>query len=467
MPKLFWLLIITLLGLTIPAMTEAQATEQPADCPTIVQTAITLTSERCENTDENQVCYGHLVLDAQPRAGLDPFAFAEPGDIVDVVAVQSLRLSALDTDSGQWGVIMMQLDATLADSPATDSQVQILLFGDAELNDATRFLPGSVLSDTNVYQQPDTTSPIITSIFTGDDVTANGRTAETTWLRVNLAEGAGWVRADMVTLNGDIEALTVISNETVSDDLIAFGPMQAFYFQSGINDAPCAAAPNSGLLIQTPEGVASVSIWMDEVVIQLDATAFVQASPDGNLTVNILDGSAQITAQDETRTAVAGTQIEVPINAELMAEAVPSPPQPFDPVAVQSLPISLLNQPVTIPAPFNQPTTRPIAGLWQFAWDVASLACPDGTTVPFESTGIPGPVAVTPESLTWNLTTYAQSTPGIYRSSYVDGSGNLHQDTLQVIAPDRIVGEKILDLNSPVCTLNVGFQLQLVRPADE
>ena len=30
--------------------------------------------------------------------------------------------------------------------------------------------------------------------------------------------------------------------------------MQAFYFRSGIGDAPCAEAPNSGILIQTPEG---------------------------------------------------------------------------------------------------------------------------------------------------------------------------------------------------------------------
>jgi hypothetical protein len=134
---------------------------------------------------------------------------------------------------------------------------------------------------------------------------------------------------------------------------------------------------------------------------------------------------------------------------------------------VQSLPIVLLNEPVDIPNPFDQPADRPVAGSWQFAWDAASLICPDGTAVPFESTGVPGTVEITDENLIWNLTAYTMSTAGIYRSNYVDESGNLHQDTLQVIAPDRILGEKILDLNSPVCTLNVGFQLQLVRPADQ
>ena len=458
---------VVLLLLTLPAVSEAQTTEAPTDCPTIVQTAITLTNQRCESTADNEVCYGHLVLDAQPRAGLDPFAFAEPGDIVDVIDVQSLRLSALDTDSGQWGVVLMQLDAALVESPASNDQVQILLFGDAELNDATTFLPGKIRRASNIRSRPTTSSQLITTVQSDDEITANGRTSDASWIRVNLAEGTGWIRADLIDLNGNIDSLTVISGDVSADDLVAFGPMQAFYFRSGINDAPCAEAPNSGLLIQTPEGVASVSIWMDEVVVQLDATAFIQAAPNGELTVTVLDGSAQVTAVDETRTAVAGTSIAVALNPELMAEAVPSDPVPFDPVAVQSLPIGLLDDPITIPDPFNQPANRPIAGSWQFGWDVASLTCPDGTTVPFESTGIPGPVEVTAESVIWNLTTYNQSTPSVYRSSYVDGSGNLHQDTLQIIAPDRIIGEKILDLNNPVCTLNVGFRLQLVHPTDE
>jgi hypothetical protein len=71
------------------------------------------------------------------------------------------------------------------------------------------------------------------------------------------------------------------------------------------------------------------------------------------------------------------------------------------------------------------------------------------------------------ETLYWNATGYQQTAPGVYRGSYVDGNGNLHQDTLQVIAADRIIGEKVLDLVNPVCTLNVGFRLQLATPADQ
>ncbi len=294
-----WLLFLLLLA--VPTLVQAQQSEstqeaQPNTCPMIVQTAITLTNQRCEPTELNQICYGHLVLDAQPRTGLADFGFSEPGDIVDVIEVQSLRLSALDTDTGRWGVVRMQIEANLAESIDTPPEVQILLFGDAELNDASQFLAGQALEAAIIRQQPDTESPVLISLEAGDEVTANGRLPDSSWLRINLGRNNGWIRADLVTMIGDIETLTGLSPDTHSqlenEILAQFGPMQAFYFRSGVDDAPCAEAPNSGLLIQTPEGVASISIWLDEVVIQLDATAFIQAQPDGNLVINVLDGTA-------------------------------------------------------------------------------------------------------------------------------------------------------------------------------
>lgn len=442
--------------------------DQTNACPVIVRTAITLTNQRCEDTGLNQVCYGHLVLDAQPRVGLTNFGFTEPGDIVNVVDVQSLRLSALDASTGGWGVVMMQIEANLVQAAETAPEVQIILFGDAELNDATSFLPGEVLQTAQVRRAPASTAEILTELEAGDPVTASGRISDSSWLRINLSGTAGWLPAEAVILNGDINSLSAIppDADTGSDTLAQFGPMQAFYFRSGADDAPCAEAPNSGLLIQTPEGVAALSIWMDEVVIQLDATAFIQAQPDGTLSIRVLDGTARVTAEGETRTAASGMQIEVPLDNQLGPTSAPGDPVPYDPEAVQSLPVQLLNRPVDVPAPRSHPANVPLEGQWQFNWDTAQLTCPDGTIVPFESTGAASSIEVTGETLLWNAARYTQSTPGIYRSSYVDSSGNLHQDTLQVIAPDRIVGEKTLDLNSQSCTLNVGFLLQLVSAAE-
>lgn len=465
----WWFLFLLCFALPTQAQ-EITPEAEPNTCPMIVQTAINLTNQRCQPTALNQICYGHLVLDAQPRTGLMDFGFSEPGDIVDVVEVQSLRLSALDTETGRWGVVRMQIEANLAENVDTPPEVQILLFGDAELNDASQFLPGRTRTAAIIRQRPDTSSPPLTSLEAGDELTANGRLPDSSWLRINLGRSNGWIRADLVNLQGDINTLSAITREAANqaeNELLAqFGPMQAFYFSSGVNDAPCAEAPNSGLLIQTPEGVASISIWLDEVVIQLDATAFIQAQPDGNLVINVLDGTAQVSAQGETRTVVSGMAVSVPLDEALAASDVPDNPIPFNPADLQSLPLTLLNRPIDIPVPRAQPEGVPIVGQWRFAWDTAQLVCPDGTVVPFETTGATSAITVTDETLAWNQVTYIQSTPGIYRSSYIDGSGNLHQDTLQVIAPDRIIGEKILDLVNPVCTLNVGFLLQLVSAAE-
>ncbi len=447
---------------------EPPVTGEPNSCPVIVETAITLTSQRCEATDLNQVCYGHLVLDAEPRAGLTSFGFNDPGDIVDVIDVQSLRLSALDASTGGWGVVMMQIEANLAQTVDAAPEVQIILFGDAELNDATRFLPGEVIQPTPLFSEPAMTAKITANLETGSPITVNGRLSDSSWLRLNQSGSIGWLPADVVRLNGEISVLSVVPLESITniEELTKFGPMQAFYFRSGQDDAPCAEAPNSGLLIQTPEGVASLSIWMDEVIIQLDATAFIQAQPDGSLTVRVLEGTAQVTARGETRTAASGMQVSVPLDDQLRASAEPNDPVPYDADSLQSLPVQLLSRPVNVPVPREQLSTTPIEGDWQFQWDAAQLTCPDGTVVPFESTGAASTIEVSGETLQWNAVQYSQSTPGIYRSSYTDSSGNLHQDTLQVIAPDRILGEKTLDLVSPSCTLNIGFLLQLLNAAD-
>ena len=65
-----------------------------------------------------------------------------------------------------------------------------------------------------------------------------------------------WGRGTLVTLDGDVYNLAVISpNTTVPTD---FKPMQAFFVQTGIGDAKCREAAESGLLIQTQIGRAHV-----------------------------------------------------------------------------------------------------------------------------------------------------------------------------------------------------------------
>src|SRR5215475_10938982 len=82
-----------------------------ADCPGIVQQAMTTTNDVCNSTTRNQACYGYLTLSAQPQADVPQFTFSQPGDKVNVDDIASMRLSPMDVTQGIWGIALMRLQA--------------------------------------------------------------------------------------------------------------------------------------------------------------------------------------------------------------------------------------------------------------------------------------------------------------------------------------------------------------------
>ena len=456
---------------TAEATAESTAEADEDSCPALVQQALELTRQGCDTTDTNEVCYGHLLLESVLRGGVDPEAFDTPGDVVDVVEVQNLSLSALDVVAGIWGVVLMQIEAEL-ELEDDQSDLTYIVFGDATLESASQLVSITTLETSNLRSAPSATAAIVASVPEGTSLIASGRTEDNEWLRIRLRDEdgditLGWIFAELVETELDVEDLPVVSVDDTDDlesQVAHFGPMQAFYFRSGIDDAPCAAAPNSGMLIQTPEGQASVSLWIDEVVVELTDTAFVQAQADGSITVNVLDGAASVTANGQTRTAVRGTSVSVPLDASLSAAGEPDAPKPIDPDDLQSLPTTLLENSVTIPEPVGTIPGAPIPGSWLFTWGVNSLTCPDGSEVTFASGGTPGRISVANDgsSITWSDVTYTRAGTGAYSASFVDANGNLHQDTLTVQSLDRISGQKVVDYATTVCTLEVPFSLRLV-----
>jgi hypothetical protein len=125
------LLIILLTLFCIPVMALAQVDQ----CPAVVQTALEAVDQSCQGTGRNQVCYGNLALEAQPQPEVSELQFEQVGDIADVAALQSLKLTALDVRTQEWGVAWMQLQANLPDT-LPGQNVSVLLFGDVEVTNA-------------------------------------------------------------------------------------------------------------------------------------------------------------------------------------------------------------------------------------------------------------------------------------------------------------------------------------------
>ncbi len=261
-------LLLTLLIACSPAAPQPTATVAPAGseagCPQIVAEAMETTDLRCTNTGRNQICYGNVSLQVTPQSGVDSLNFDEPGDIIDLASLQSLNLASMNTDTQEWGVALMAVQANLPDS-LPGQNVTILLFGNVE-----------------------------------------------------------------------IETIPGVEEEF------------AFTFQSGIGDAPCAEAPDSGILVQTPAGAGEVHFRANGVDIQLASTAYLQAQNGVDMAVNVVEGQAEVTAQNITRRVGAGTRTNVPLDANRQPAGPPSPPVPYQGASLQTLPVTHLARPVGI-----------------------------------------------------------------------------------------------------------------------
>jgi hypothetical protein len=196
----------------------------------------------------------------------------------------------------------------------------------------------------------------------------------------------------LVTVDGDAATLAELSADDTEPlgTAAAYGPMQAFYFSSGTADALCEEAPDSGLLIQTPQGTTEVTLNVNGVDISLGSTILLSAdAPEddadlGELAISLLEGEATVSVEDETRTLIAGTRITVPIDADLEAAGPPSDAEPYDPEGLGALPIALLEEEIAIAEPPTEEelaeasALTPLSGAWLFRFTSleASGGCP-------------------------------------------------------------------------------------------
>ena len=319
-------------------------------CPTVVQTALENANRQCAEIGRNQVCYGNFSLQASPQADTANFELNQPGDIEDVAAVRSLRLSAFDQDLGQWGIALMRIQANVPDT-LPGQNVTLLLFGDVELTNAVAKESAAVTLDTsanialNIRLLPSLRTTVLQSIRRGTPLQVDGRLADNSWLRVYLPDQGrhGWVQAGLLSTDADIQTLPAIDPTQP-----VFGSMQAFYFRAGFRQPTCENVPDSGILIQSPAGFGRITLSVNEALIQFEGTSFLQAQPGDHMEVSVLDGSAQISAQDTIRFVPAGAAASVPMTDDLSPAGPPERPQPYENAQVMALPVSELEQPVEV-----------------------------------------------------------------------------------------------------------------------
>jgi hypothetical protein len=346
MKYLIWMLLTIIVVVPVVAA---------PDCPAVVTTALATTDELCETTGRNQACYGNVRVEAEPQPGIENFDFDQAGDRVPVTALQSLRLSPMEVDSGAWGVAMMRLQASIPSS--TPEDVTLLMFGDVKLENGVRTpqvtmdVTVSVDEYINVRRLPSTRASIMGALAPGATVQALERLEDSSWIRIQTPDMGiiGWVDASLMTSADDLTALSVTERWTPR-----YRPMQAFYFESGENNPNCPSAPTSGLLIQTPEGVGRVTLLINEVSIRIGSTAFVEARAGEEMRVSTVEGEVLVEAMGVIHTAIAGSEISVPLDDRNEPSAPPSKPRPYNQTEWESMPVEALEEDVVeIPAPLT------------------------------------------------------------------------------------------------------------------
>jgi hypothetical protein len=425
-------------------------------CPAIVQAALTATNDACGSTGRNQACYGNIALAAEAQANVPDFSFTAAGDIADIAAIKTLILSSLSLTDNTWGVALMSVQANLPDT-LPGQNVTMLLFGNVEIVNTVEQLTTLAMTATggvNVRLRPTTNANVLSSLTRGAAVTATGRLADSSWIRIKLPDdsrGTGWVSAQFLQSADDVNTLNVVDAEAQ-----LFGPMQSFYFKSGVGDAPCAEAPESGILIHTPKGVGQVNLTANGVDISLGSTVYVQAVPGDYMTVSTIEGDVSIQAFNVAQAVPAGTVARIPLDANGIASGPPEFPQPYEQAHVTALPVSILPEAVTIAAPLEASEVQnavasaeglPTPGAWRGTNDQLS-ACNSNYPTSFNIV-----LLVEDNGATIRLDTgayifkyiYTRTAPGVYSLTTVPldyrqlGSQNItEQQTLQVVSPTLI-----------------------------
>jgi hypothetical protein len=329
------MLIVLLLSTIAPV-----SAQEDTGCPIDAQLALQISQEHCVQIGLDRVCYGNWQVTAEAQPKIEHFVFDAPGDRESVAAVRSLSLSAMDPTTGIWGIAHMRLLVVSASLEPAD--VSMVLFGDVGIENQvdlreTVTMTVNSRDPINVRQYPGRYGGVVATLAPQAEVTAVGRLADNSWFRVETENRiAGWVLAALLTPQGDADALTI-----ESDSALYYRPMQSFLYSSA-DSGSCAGVPADGMLIQTPEGQARVSMLINEVSIDLisaqtGSTTFLQAEPGGDMTVTVLEGSAMVSAGGTQYTAIAGTQVLIPLGPDLTASGPPDMPQPYDPALVGGL----------------------------------------------------------------------------------------------------------------------------------
>ncbi len=314
---------------------------QDATCPAFSDASIAESRAACNDLTQGQACYGSSPVSAD-ITGADVL-FDSPGAKAPLESVQDLVTGR--TPEGI-GIATLRTIAYPLDSWNPDS-VTMIQIGDAILRQDERDAYGlNTLTTTitasqgvNVRSGPGTDYEAFSVLGNDDFVRLTGRTRSNNWLRLQLPDGTtGWINAAALTQELVLSELPAVSVSSPEPQTL-FSLYSIFGLETASQDAPCNAAPESGLLLQTESLDNPLRFRVNQRDVIIAGTVFLQAQPDDTMTLYVIEGRASI---DDT-TADEGYQIVAPLGlTELGDELPPAEQSPYEFERMAPLPTWLL-----------------------------------------------------------------------------------------------------------------------------
>jgi len=346
-------------GPAVPAMQSQTGTRI---CPALVDyQAVPIV---CDSLAADEACVGQGTVSASPLTENANFSFSQPGDRTRLTELGELTLQSLSSETDVWTVVVAnQAFNTNDPNLSAPAVATMLLIGDVSIaNAGEQFTSGAATAQVlgalgiNVRRRPTGSAEAVWQLLPGEQVLTTGRldNNEGRWIRItipNRFEGVGWVFGEYLKVTGDSDNLPIVREDSpvqVVTDASApeYGPMQSFNLLSGVTDSSCMGTPDSGLLIQTPNGIGPESgakLRVNGVEIVVNGTIFIQAQANVSLRLTVLEGEASVTANGSTQQAAAVSQVAVTMGANLEPVNAPTTVQP-DTAKIEALPVDLLDR---------------------------------------------------------------------------------------------------------------------------
>ena len=331
----------------VTLLMSVAAFAQELACPAMQAAAFDNIVEHCAEQEAGTLCLGGETVTPVWR-GTPPTVgrLDEAGDSTAITDIDWLSVSSEDET---WGVARALFPAYAGDDLAA-RDAALLAFGNVALFPLAQDEPPPTLADVkvtatqgaNLRAEPSTAAPIIARLAFSSDLKAIGRFRGGGWLLIYATPDLrGWISQAVVS--APTERLPTLDAE--SDTAPLWLPWNRFDFRSGIDDAPCPGAPESGILLQTSKSEAPRRFVINGARLSLGGTVWLQAQISSGMLIQLLDGRARLSTNEGGIALGGGEYTHVTLeNADdgTVGAGAFTAPAPYDYQALSGLPVQAL-----------------------------------------------------------------------------------------------------------------------------